>query len=245
MGHATRQESQMTTKQDQSVREASADTGAALDTIERVVRRRPRESVRTLVTLLAHPNAEVRLRSAEALGGTQAGKIAPPLLIRTLETDEDELVRAEAADSLGLIRDQRAAAALRRALSDRSRFVRAYAASALSELGNRRDAAFIRRRLPIERRPEVRVGLLSALYSLGDDAALAKLLGLIGHSDYHVRSAVSNALASLRLKEKDRSVALKALQEAASREKATAATSSITNALRCLGDRQSGKRRVQ
>ena len=209
------------------------------------MRRKVRGGVRTLVALLAHPDAEVRLRSVEALGRLQAGKIARAPLIHALEADTDELVRAEAADSLGAIRDRRAGVALRRALSDRSRLVRAYAASALGELGNRPDAAFIRKRLAIERRHEVRVGLFSALYRLGDNGALSKLLSLIRHSDYHVRSAVANAAASLRLKKRDRSVVRQALREAASREETTAAASSIANALRSLEQRPSGKSNVQ
>lgn len=123
---------------------------AALDEIERIVDSDAQESVGVLVGLLAHRNVEVRYRSAEALGILLHGR-APAELIRALEHDPDELVRTEAADSLGAIGDVRAAAALRRALGDRSRFVRAYAAAALGDLGRPSDAAILRRRLAIVR----------------------------------------------------------------------------------------------
>lgn len=186
-----------------------------------------------MIALLAHPDAEVRMRSAEALG-VLVRRVAPASLIRALEIDTDELVRAEAADSLGAIRDQRAALALRRALNDRSWLVRGYAASALGELGNTRNAAFVRSRLAKERRAEVRVGLFMALYCLGDQAALAKLLNLLHHSRYHVRCAVANDLSTLGIRKKDTGIVVQALRNAGSREQTTAAASSIAGALRSL-----------
>lgn len=217
----------------------------ALDTIERIVPPASRQDVASLVALLAHPDYEVRMRSAEALGSSRRSKRAVAALLLTLDQDVDELVRAEAADSLGAIGDSRAARGLKRALGDRSRLVRMYAASSLGEVGNRRDCAVIRNRLYIERRADVRVGLLTALHMLGDDAALARMLKSIDHPDYHVRCVVANAISSLRLRGHDRVVARQALRDAAAKETTSAAASAIAGALRRVERRRLAHRSMR
>ncbi len=223
-------------------------SAAALDAIEQMSDPGAPEHVRTLVGLLVHQNARVRHRSAELLGYHVRGR-APLALIRALEHDPDDLVRVEAADSLGAIGDARAAAALRRALGDPSPLVRAYAAAALGDLGRPSDAAILRRRLAIEKRRRVHVGLLGALYVLGDDDAFPRLLELSAHSNYRVRCAVANRVAFLQeskqVTREHQVLARRVLLEAAAREQTVAASSSIAKALKCLGVRQSRTTRAR
>lgn len=77
------------------------------------------------------------MMAATGLGDLLQGKSSPPELIGRLQ-DPDELVRIEAAESLGVIGDKKALPDLWKALTDSSSLVRSYIAGAIGELGSRR-----------------------------------------------------------------------------------------------------------
>ncbi|MCU1441817.1 MAG: repeat protein, partial [Rhodoglobus sp.] len=118
-------------------------------------------SVADLCRLLGHPDSRVRLRASVALGGRGAEAVEPvaamvlaksglPKLqgiwtlgqlkavekLRPLLADPDAETRAQAAKTLGLLRDREAAAALRGLLADASPRVRGFASIALGRVGD-------------------------------------------------------------------------------------------------------------
>jgi len=205
----------------------------ALERIERAIRSRRRPSSRALTSLLHHPDYEVRMRTAEALGILARGS-APPELLKTLRHDQDELVRIEAADSLGAIRDPQSRRVLRAALYDPSPLVRAYAASSLGEIGNTVDVRQLRRRLSTERQGQARAGLLHGLYSMGEKDVLPKLVRLLEHKGYRVRSTAAKLLAMLELPPADRRTVIVALRKASDTEVTPATASSLAAAVKSL-----------
>jgi hypothetical protein len=91
-------------------------------------------------------SSEVRMRAVEALGRLMHGTHS---CLATALRDSNELVRIQAAESIGTNADRRTVAALRRVLHDRSPLVRSYAAAALCRVGtgdDRSGAGFFGRR---------------------------------------------------------------------------------------------------
>ncbi|MDB6072275.1 MAG: repeat protein [Verrucomicrobiales bacterium] len=118
-------------------------------------------SVSDLCRLLGHPDSRVRLRASVALGGRGAEAVEPvaatvmaksglPKLqgiwtlgqlkavgkLRPLLADPDAETRAQAAKTLGLLRDRESGAALRGLLADASPRVRGFASIALGRVGD-------------------------------------------------------------------------------------------------------------
>jgi HEAT repeat protein len=137
----------------------------------------------TLLSLLEDPETLVRVTAIESLGELRCGECTARLM-SVLAADLDPLVRLQAAETLGTLKERAASLSLISALRDPDEGVRAQAAEALGQLGERGVMPELRAQLAVEQSPLARASLLSALYQLGDEAALALLLdGVEGMDD--------------------------------------------------------------
>jgi len=193
----------------------------------------------SLVAQLGAKPSEKRREAAAEMGVifARAGE-SPPALIQALR-DRSDLVRVEAAESLGLIGDQRARRALWRALRDRSGLVRSYVASAIGVIGNKRDLAKLQRALARERSPVAKVGFYEALHRLGGHDAITRLIELTRAGDYRVRCAAANTLGGLASRRWEGETISKALRAAIREEPTVAARSSFRSSLRLIRRRLS------
>ncbi|AGY58203.1 HEAT repeat domain-containing protein [Gloeobacter kilaueensis] len=118
-------------------------------------------------------------------------------LVILLKSDPDGSVRAEAAGSLGLLRDRQAFEPLVDAYeNDGDWIVRYSAIVALGQLAEPRSFAVFSAALdsPIEM---IRDGAIGALGELGDRRAVERLLPLVGHPEAEVRRRVAVALGKI------------------------------------------------
>jgi HEAT repeat protein len=183
---------------------------------------------------LSDPNAEVRMRAAEALG-TLPNKGKIPKQLVDLLNDKDVLVRVAAAESLGLMRNRRAVPALRQALHDRSPLVRSYVAEALGKIGDKGQVPLLRGVLNKEQNEIARVGAFKALYELGDKEILRSLLMILTSArDYRARCAAANGLAELPLNTIDKQTTIKSVRQALRSERTVAVRSSMRSSLEAL-----------
>ncbi len=191
-----------------------------------------------LVELLLRDNSEdVRYDAAECVGMLgKRGKSSHPGL-RALLSDKSALVRAQAAESLALMGDQGALPKVARLLGDRAPFVRSYAAAAIGDMGGFKYLQRIRRVLRNEQSERARVGLLEALFRLGERGVLREFLGLLESPDYHIRCAVANALKLMPLEPSETQLALSALKKASGKPLAVADASTAKRVFRTLRDK--------
>jgi len=96
-------------------------------------------------------------------------------------------------------------------LSDKESFVRSYAAASIGELQGHADIQKIRRVLEKEKQELAKVGMLEALFRLGQSDHFRQSIDLLGSSDYHVRCSVSNSLDSMPLSDAEMKIAIRAL----------------------------------
>ena len=123
---------------------------------------------------LSHSSPLVRSETVDALSPELVSSHVLRL-IDMLRTDEDWVVRASVAERLGAVRSEIVVEALLAAMTDESDDVRAYAALSLGRVGDASTADELRRLLSTESE-RVCMELLGALYRLGDDDALRRLL---------------------------------------------------------------------
>jgi hypothetical protein len=86
-----------------------------------------------------------------------------------------------------------------------------------------------------ERSSRARVGVYEALFRLGDQPSLQRLLALLRSKQYRVRCAVANTVGELPLNPESKADVRRALREALAAEQTVAASSSLESALRRLG----------
>jgi HEAT repeat protein len=140
------------------------------------------------------PSWKVRMHAAELMAHLLAGqKHAPRPFLRLLR-DRNELVRVQALEGLIEIGDRKVLKAVHSTLTDRSPLVRGYGAATVGALGGRADKNLLLRRLQTEQSDTARLGLLAALYSLGDDAAYPRILQLLQSDDFEVRGGTASTL---------------------------------------------------
>ena len=162
-----------------------------------------RESLRTLLELLENDNPEVRHSAAYALG--ELGPIAKEsaaALAKRLLSDENILVRASAAASLGYIRNVPVGApALAQGLTDGSPLVRTQAAQAIGGFGEQASCAItdllynaVNDTSLLSR--YAALGALEELALYATDAA-PKLAELIGDQDEFTRILALQALRKI------------------------------------------------
>ena len=184
---------------------ASKDLGGSIQSRVAAERERAVERLGEQPTLAAYrqivgcardPNPGVRARVAEALRLHQRRGVAG-VLMRLLR-DKDDVVRINAAESLGLLRARSAIRSLQRSLRiDSEELVRAYAAEALGRVGDVRVISFLERYLLRDRSSAVRLRILTALHTLGARSRLDEIIEFLNDADYHVRCAVAVSLEEL------------------------------------------------
>jgi HEAT repeat protein len=195
------------------------------------------ERLSSFVSQLSAKSPDERREAAAQIGSilARAGD-SPQALIRALQ-DRSELVRVQAAESLGLISDRAALRGLWIALKDRSGLVRGYVASAIGDLGTNKDVVRLRRALARERSPRAKVGYYAALHKLGEREAIPKLIELMRSSDYRVRCAAANNLGRLASRRREAETVSRALRAAMLEEPTTAGRSSFRSSLRLVRER--------
>jgi vesicle coat complex subunit len=151
-----------------------------------------------LLSLLEDPEPLVRFHATQSLGELRCTECAPRL-VQVLESEPDSLVRLQAAETLGMLKDCVALPSLRSALRDPDEGVRSRAAEALGQLGERGVMPELSALLAMEQSPRVRASLLSALYQLGEEAALARLLDGVEGVDDQTAATLLNMAAEVTL----------------------------------------------
>lgn len=141
----------------------------------------------------------VRMAVAENLGIVHTSERTVKLL-KKLARDRNEMVTIQAVKSLGARGDESCAELLGSKLGSRSYITRGYAGLALAELAERLglDKAALKAKLsPLASSDEsewVRVNHNCALFLLGEEAALDKLLDGLKSEDYRVCKASASCL---------------------------------------------------
>ncbi len=175
---------------DASVREAAVHAMARVDD-EQVQQIGP-----VLVALLADADRMVRNQAVEVIGILRYGPAVTGIEHLLLQ-DEDWVVRASAAETLGDIADACALDSLEAALADEVEPVRAYAALAIGLIGEGNRLPALRRRLAVDKAPGVRSELLVSAMRLGDDAAFDDFLVLADNIAEESIPGMTNAIEDL------------------------------------------------
>lgn len=150
-----------------------------------------------LVKLLDDPESLVRDDTLEALSRLRYAP-ARESVRRILQNEADWLVRASAAELLGVIGNNRDIEILELILKhDPHDTVRAYAAFAIGLLGSISLLPKLETYLLEEKDLHVRVELLGAAYRLGKIEALEPLIGLIETADFDLAVVLLNVLEDL------------------------------------------------
>jgi HEAT repeat protein len=197
-------------------------------TAERIGLRGDPADIGRLEDYLKDQSAEVRMRAVEALGKLTAGRHQA---LRGALTDTDELVRLQAAESIGVHAGRRTVSALRQALGDRSALVRSYAAAALGRAGTRGDRALLRTAVRRESSDAARLGFLEGVWLLGDRTVLTLTIKLLNSRDYRVRGATARALTGTFSNLETREGIIAALQARLRSERTNAVRQALTDSL--------------
>ena len=185
------------------------------------------EAARLVEPLLHDNNQDVRYDTAECVGILQKGRRSSPSGLRDLLRDRSAVIRAQAAESLGLLEDRGALPKIARLLSDKDPVVRSYAASTVGTLEGYTYLNNIRRGLIREKHDLARVGFYECLFLLGERESFPEMLMLLRSSDYHVRCSVANTLEGMPLEAPEVELAITALA-AASRKPCAVADKTTT-----------------
>ena len=139
-----------------------------------------------------HPDALIREQVAAVLV-FGAGEPGREILLK-LAADSEELVRAEAYDTLSVYPEEKVAEALKQAaVSEPDDLARYFAlvsyGDVIQELapGDAEQKAFFQDRLQRDQAAVCRLGCEYALYQLGEPEALERILGYLDDPDYLVR----------------------------------------------------------
>lgn len=159
-------------------------------------------SLEILGYLSLDQNEELRSRVAEVLVLSNSPK-AEKILINLLN-DEDEIVRVNACDSLGISDSLEVLELLKeRTLRDKSSMVRGYAALSIADVATRinynlKDLAnFLINILKKERVTWVKISYYNALYVLGEKNYLKLLINELNNRLYRNRCSVVNSLYNI------------------------------------------------
>jgi HEAT repeat protein len=181
--------------------------------------------------LLNDHSEKVRIAVVECLATFQGTSSFSHEKLHTLLKDVSFLVRIATLEGLALLQDFEALPKVVSLLYDENPLVRAYAARSIADLQGRSYIQTIRDVLKEEDEDSARVGLLEALFVLGDEDALPPFLHLLSSDDYRVRCSVANSLENMSLKETGVATAIAALSRAESDALGVADKSSIARAL--------------
>jgi HEAT repeat protein len=165
--------------------------------------------------LLADKASLIRNQAIECLGNLYEGKKIRATWLYPFLHDSAWLVRVETLESLDQIGDKSSLPLISEKLNDEHPIVRSYAAIAIADLGGKRYLAKLRHSLEIERTDRAKVGLVDALFTLGDTSQFPLLIELLSSSDYQTRCASAHSLSELDLDLQQHQIALKAVSHAA------------------------------
>lgn len=174
---------------------------------------------------------EVRLKVAEILVKTNDVE-AEKILLKLLK-DKDELVRVNACDSLCNSASEEVISHLKDRISkDRSSLVKGYAILSLVDIIVRTNKDlvlsrdFFKNMLRMQKVQWVRINIYKALYILGDEEYLEKLIEELNNRYYRNRCAVVNILSELIVDSNSKKIE-RALAERLQKENALAVKNSI------------------
>jgi HEAT repeat protein len=185
---------------------------AALDLVREADVNEVEDQVRK--TLL-DKHRSVRYTAVETLGALHEDEgIAARWLYPLLE-DPFPLVRVEALEALVRIGDRQALNLITKRLDDNDGLVRSYAAWSIAQLGGTRYVSKIIQRASTENDDIAKVGMVDALFTLGDKTQFPRLLEFLFSDDYLVRCAAANALGAAKLTAKQLRAAIQAVTYAA------------------------------
>lgn len=144
-------------------------------------------------------NRDVRLGTAEILGIVSPTKEGAAILQRLLN-DDDEIIAAEACDSLSYAGDESCIESLIDKLNSKSEMVRGYAATAIAQICTRTKCKIKESSDAIEsccvkeQSAWVQQNYFYSLYMLGQKQLLEKLIAGYSSDSYHVRKATIEML---------------------------------------------------
>lgn len=199
-----------------------------------VLEHRLKRAISTITPLLKDENENVRYSTAQCVGILLSTRQAPPPELTNLLADESALVRAQALESLTLLKEQAALPRIARLLSDEDPIVRSYAATAVGVLNGVEYVEKLRHCLLVEKHDLARVGFYESLFLLGERKLLPELLRMLRSRDYHVRCSVANTVEALPLRKPEVKMAISALTEASRNPIARADGDSVRRALESL-----------
>jgi hypothetical protein len=129
---------------------------------------------------------------------TRIGKPAVKSLIADLK-DNDPLVRSNAVQALGAIKDSRAVEPLISALNDKDPLIQRQAVKALGRINDLRAVESLIGVLEDrEKKPHVRMSAAEALGKIGDSSAVEPLVAALNDQYWDVRSHAAEALGRIR-----------------------------------------------
>lgn len=150
------------------------------------------DTVSPLLDLLTHPDADLRMQAALALGDQRDGR-AVHALIAALK-DDDTNVRYHAIEALGKLKAVDAVDALAEIVEASDFFLGFAALEALTQIG---DARIAPRMVPLLENELLRDPTINLLGQLGDDSVVAPLTGILNSPTTTSTSLITRALASL------------------------------------------------
>lgn len=156
-----------------------------------------------------------------------------PELVRAFERclrDSNHLVRTTAAESIGLLKIKSLSKSLETVLEDKSPLARAYAAFALGQIDSKSSKDLLTQMLGKEKNTRVRLGYYGALYLLGDEKYLNKIIRLLNSSVFEIRCASSSILDHLA-SPSNKITIINILNNALEKEEVEIARSIITEAI--------------
>ena len=177
----------------------------------------------------SYENPEVRSRVAEILVGAESSKLAERVLLKLCE-DSDELVRANACDSLSCFHSKIVVTTLQCIFINKneSDLVRWYALMSILDIVQMMPDFTCQARVLFEKAIHdssipIRGTGYMGLYRLGDNKQLTPLITLLTSPKYQDRCAIIYMLESI-VDEKNRNIVIDALKRQRSIEKARAVT---------------------
>jgi hypothetical protein len=183
--------------------------------LQMVLQHEIRELEDEVRSLLLDKDGFVRDLAVECLGNFHEHEEIKATWLYPCLNDPYWLVRVETLESLAQIGDRSALPLISERLHDDENLVRSYAATAIADLGGKRYLTRLRLAFKNEHNDRAKVGLASALFSLGDPSQFSSLIALLSCSDYRVRCAVANHLVDLALNPQQHQLTLAAVSHAA------------------------------
>lgn len=189
-------------------------------------------SLKRLLELSNDEDEEVRFRSIEALANFNVTEVMINRVRQGL-ADVDELVRIECVELIGDWEDSESIELIYKCLGDSSELVRSAAITCLGQIGKEDTTAVLITKFQDLTGLE-RLSCAIALYTLGQEKYLDIALSFLFDQDYRVRCATAN-LVSNYSEDENKWYIISKLNEALQKEDTKAAASSISKAIKELG----------